>query len=113
LHVDELAHLEQPTGTTVPALLSGDFRDDGGIPSGSTGFDAGLCKVTSRRLDHAEPCALPKSDLDAGVAVGVDVFTWVTRLLDTSITVTGTASPVVRKDAHHAHLATQQSETIA
>jgi hypothetical protein len=58
-----------------------------------TGLDTRLGEVTGFGLGDADGLARAERHLQGAVAVGLSVLTWVTRLFDTSSTVTGMASP--------------------
>jgi hypothetical protein len=68
-------------------------RGDAEFAQHAAGFDAGLGEVAGSGFVDAVRAALAERDLNGAVAVVLAVLIWVTRLFDTSTTVTGTESP--------------------
>jgi hypothetical protein len=78
-----------------------------------TGFDTRLGEVAGFRLGHARGLAGAERDLDGDVAVGLVGLDLGDAVVGHVQHRHGNGVAVVREDAHHAHLATQQSEAIA
>ena len=114
LYVDQLARGEQRhRNGRASLILGGDVGFDAEFLEDFTGFDTCLGEVTGFRLGHARSFARTERHLDGAVAVGL-------LGLDLGHAVVGHVQhrhrdgiAIVREDAHHAHLAAQQTETVA
>jgi hypothetical protein len=114
LDVDGLADGEQTHGQRGTGLvLCGDFGGDAELAKHLAGQHTRLGQVAGLGLGDAGRLARAECHLDGAIAVnafGLDLGDAVVGHVEHGH---GNGITVVREDAHHAHLATQQSETMA
>jgi hypothetical protein len=114
LHVDRLADSEQAHRQRGTGLVfGGDFGRDAELAQHLSGHHTRLGQVASFGLGDAGRLARPEGHLNGTVAVnafGLDLGDAVVGHIEHSH---GNGITVIREDAHHAHLAAQQSETMA
>ena len=114
LHVDHLANSKGRHRNLGARLEAGSHVDsDTEFLEDFTRFDARFREVAGFGFGHARCFARAERHLDGAVAVGL----WGLDLGDAVVRHVkhghGNGVAIVREDAHHAHLAAQQSETIA